>query len=568
MTGRCTLIVLASVTLLVTSCGTQDDPVVAEVQGHAITASEFASRYSQFLPNAGERDNILQRRKILDNMINELLIRNDLRRQGLDSDPVARTRREEIELQALLDRYSRLISTDTAQVSEEELQREFIRYNSKVSARYLYAGTKEGAHTLKDRLTQGATFEALAREVFDDPGLAHNGGSLGTFGWGEMEPALEEEAFTLPIGEISDPVKLSMGYAIIKVESRVRQPLVSEYDYAMTKQKLAHAVFERKTRNLIRGTVNEIGDALDPVFNESALSFLIAQWNQMIPKEGKVREVSRQSGVPEHLSDLELVRFAQGPWTIGDFLTRLQRTTEKQRKRVLTREDLQSLVIGLAAREELVGRARTAGLEEDPEVRSQVQRVWDEFLLRRWTSTVQDSVGRSGWPETLLQQQYEAEKHRYRFPPEVRVSEILVRTREEAAGLLARLHKGESFARLARSHSIRLWAARRDGDLGFNTRAGYSIMGDRFFAAKVGDVIGPEAVDPYFALFMITDKREGRQKTFEESREEIVASLRFLKQREVFQQALATLRRDSDIRIEMEELARVVVTTNVSTDKD
>lgn len=568
MKTRCIHIVVLGWALLLVSCGKKEDPVVAEIQGHSITASEFAARYRAFLPTASERDNILQRRKILDNMINERLIRDDLKLQGLDNDPLARRRREDIELQALLDRYSRRVSTDTARVSEEELRQEFVNYNSKVSARYLYATTEEGAREMKRRLMQGETFERLAREVFDDPGLANNGGYLGSFGWGEMEPALEEQAFSLPVGAISDPVELSMGYAIVRVESRVRKPLSSEYDYAVNKQKMAQAVFERKTLDIIKQTVNEISSALNPSFNENALAVLLTHWSHVGGKEDRINEVSRQTGTPENLSDQQLVRFRDESWTIGDFLARVQRTTEKQRQRVSTREDLRDMVLGLAAREELIRRARKAGLESDTEVGSQIQRVWDEFLLRRWTSTVQDSVGRHGWPEAELRRLYEDQKHRYMFPPEVRVSEILVRTREEAGRLLTKIRDRESFAELARSRSIRLWAARRSGDLGFNTRAGFGIMGDKFFAATVGDVIGPEEVDPYYGLFMITEKREGKQKTFEEAREEIIASVRFMKQREVFQRALASLRRSSDISIDMEELARVEVATDVSTVKD
>jgi peptidyl-prolyl cis-trans isomerase D len=67
------------------------------------------------------------------------------------------------------------------------------------------------------RIKGGEAFEAVAREVSDDPGSAANGGDLGFFSRGLMTPAFEEVAFSLTPGELSEPVKSSFGYHIIEV---------------------------------------------------------------------------------------------------------------------------------------------------------------------------------------------------------------------------------------------------------------------------------------------------------------------------------------------------------------
>src|SRR5690606_23169487 len=98
---------------------------------------------------------------------------------------------------------------DSIEVTEGEMREMFLRMNTQVSARHLYGASLEKAETLKARLDAGEAFEDLAREVFNDPALAENGGSLGWFGFDEMDPAFEDAAFTLPVGVVSSPIRTS-----------------------------------------------------------------------------------------------------------------------------------------------------------------------------------------------------------------------------------------------------------------------------------------------------------------------------------------------------------------------
>jgi peptidyl-prolyl cis-trans isomerase D len=63
----------------------------------------------------------------------------------------------------------------------------------------------------------GADFAALAKANSEDEGSAVNGGDLNYFGRGQMVPEFEQAAFSLEAGEISDIVKTTFGFHIIKV---------------------------------------------------------------------------------------------------------------------------------------------------------------------------------------------------------------------------------------------------------------------------------------------------------------------------------------------------------------
>lgn len=76
------------------------------------------------------------------------------------------------------------------------------------------------AISITQRLEAGEDFATLAEQFSDDEGSAARGGDLGFFSRGQMVAPFEEAAFSLPIGEISEPVKSDFGYHIIKVEEQ------------------------------------------------------------------------------------------------------------------------------------------------------------------------------------------------------------------------------------------------------------------------------------------------------------------------------------------------------------
>jgi peptidyl-prolyl cis-trans isomerase D len=79
------------------------------------------------------------------------------------------------------------------------------------------AEARAAAEAALARVKSGEEFAKVAKELSQDPGSADNGGDLGFFEKGIMDPAFEKVAFELEKGAISDLVQTQFGFHIIQL---------------------------------------------------------------------------------------------------------------------------------------------------------------------------------------------------------------------------------------------------------------------------------------------------------------------------------------------------------------
>jgi peptidyl-prolyl cis-trans isomerase C len=87
---------------------------------------------------------------------------------------------------------------------------------TEVRASHLLVDTEEEVLKLRDEILAGKPFADVAREVSKCPSKAQ-GGDLGYFGRGRMVPEFDQAAFTLPVGELSEPIKTQFGWHLLIV---------------------------------------------------------------------------------------------------------------------------------------------------------------------------------------------------------------------------------------------------------------------------------------------------------------------------------------------------------------
>jgi peptidyl-prolyl cis-trans isomerase C len=76
------------------------------------------------------------------------------------------------------------------------------------------------AQDIKKRLDAGEDFAAVAREESEDPESAPRGGDVGYVTKGILPPDFEKTVFSLPVGDVSEPIETEIGYNIVRVQEK------------------------------------------------------------------------------------------------------------------------------------------------------------------------------------------------------------------------------------------------------------------------------------------------------------------------------------------------------------
>jgi peptidyl-prolyl cis-trans isomerase C len=109
------------------------------------------------------------------------------------------------------------------------VNREKYRVPEQVSASHILFDTKKRtpeealklAQETRAKILAGGDFSVLAKQLSDDPSAQTNGGRIDYFDKAQMDPAFSNAAFALKNpGDVSEPVRSSFGYHVIRLEGR------------------------------------------------------------------------------------------------------------------------------------------------------------------------------------------------------------------------------------------------------------------------------------------------------------------------------------------------------------
>ncbi len=95
-----------------------------------------------------------------------------------------------------------------------------------VQAVHILVPTQEEAIAIREEIMQGQDKQEIfnnflnAAKKYSKCPSASSGGILGWFGKGDMVPEFEEAAFSLPNGQVSEPVKTPYGWHLIYIISK------------------------------------------------------------------------------------------------------------------------------------------------------------------------------------------------------------------------------------------------------------------------------------------------------------------------------------------------------------
>ncbi len=492
--------VTAVIALLLLSFKFYDEDTLATVGTHKIKVEDFKSRYEEYLLTSGIKDNIVTRRSILQNMINEILLYYYDNNEKIFNNPEYLKELEWAKKQTILaflkDRevYAKITA------SEQELRDAFLKTNQKIAARHLFAFTEQEADSIYNLVLNGASFDSLAKQIFTDSTLANNGGYIGYFSWGDMDPAFEEAAYNLNVGEISKPVKTKYGYSIIKVEDKVTRPIITEWEFQKKKNHMKQVIRLRKKRTAELEYLNKVVDLNKIIIDEDNLKML---YSKLINNENL-----------ETIRDKKIcAAYNEKKYSIDELLNRIYEIPEFHRIKINSLESLKSAIKGIVTQDLLMNIAHEKNYHKDSEVISMIEKYNRNIFLKYKRNEIHNNYK---FPDSAVYEFYKNNEIYFKAEPQYKIQEIILSNKKLADSLITLINGGEDFGKLAKKFSLRKTTAENSGVIDYSDLSQFGILKEYLIKGELNKVYGPVRYDNYYVIFKILDKKEGYIRDFNE----------------------------------------------------
>jgi len=254
--------------------------------------------------------------------------------------------------------------------------------------------------------------------------------------------------------------------------------------------------------------------------------------------------------------------------TKKDFLEEISRVPEWARDGFEGEEGKKQFLEELIKRELIYQDAKKKRLHKDKEFLKKVEEFKKMTLI---SLILQKEIEEKTPPvtEAEMREFYNKNRDKFRKDTKIRASHILVNTKEEAKKILARIKKGESFSKLARSFSKDRNSAQKGGDLGFFGRGQMVPEFERVaFNLEVGEISDPVRTRFGYHIIKVTDKKEGTPVSFEEAKDMIRRQLLMGKRKRLFNSYIEQLEKHSKIIKHEEILSQIPLPWEQSEKKD
>jgi len=522
--------------------------VITEIGTHKIYVKEFTDRYSEYLFTSGTKDNIVTRRSILNNMINEYLLYNVDDNQKIFSDSEYQKELKWDKKQTILaylkdqEIYAKLTATD------KEVRDAYYKSNEKISVRHLFASTEEEANNLYKLLENGSDFKKLAKQVFTDTTLQNNGGYLGYFSWGDMDPAFEDAAYALNIGEISKPVKTKFGYSIIKLEDRKPHPLLTETEFLKKKKHMEKVVRMRKMRAAEIEYVNKLFDPNKVWFDEKILGNIFNNLSYSPQYSTENSKIQTSSAV--------CVKYENKFYKQTELEKRIDLIPVFHREKISSLDGLKTIIKGIILQDILYQIALRKGHDKQQEVNTTISKYNNNTFLKYKRKEIAD---KTTFPDSVAYKFYTDNPQYFKSSDELNIQEIILKRTTLADSLITQLRNGTDFGLLAKKYSIRDWSSKNNGEMGFAEVSKYGMLKDTLWKSEIGKLIGPIQIEGYYGIFKILGKRTGELKKYEQVKNDVVRLLNKEKSKSVMQEYIDKLKSKVQIKVNEDLLGSIVI---------
>lgn len=246
------------------------EPAAAVVNGERIPLTLFEreiDRYQIAQEANGQPEEAIEdvRNTVLDELIDQTLLAQGAREAGVtisDADVTEKisTLADELDLAAWMadwgyteDELFTALKTQMLAAAQRDLIVQTVpEIVEQVEIRQVFAYTEAGASRARVSLNSGTPFDDVA--FLYQP---ETGGYLGWVPRGYLLiPAVEETAFQLPVGAVSEIIESEIGYLLLKILDRGERPLTSDARLTLQRQALETYLSDQREKSAIEVLVD------------------------------------------------------------------------------------------------------------------------------------------------------------------------------------------------------------------------------------------------------------------------------------------------------------------------
>ena len=238
-----------------------DDYIVMKVNNQDVSSSEVQHFWEGLLPQgtAPAFDTVKPdvRDKVLRGIMAEKLIYSEAIKQGVDKSDAVQRQLEDLKKKLIVRTFLDTKWADS--ITDADLKKEYdnevsaVKDEKEVHVRHILLPSEQEAKDARKKITEGKSFEEVAREYSKDATSAKQGGDLGYFTKNNpIGKDFSDAMFSLKKGEISQPIKSPFGWHIIKVEDSRK---VTPPSFADSKDEIRAKLQEKKLNDYVLGLV-------------------------------------------------------------------------------------------------------------------------------------------------------------------------------------------------------------------------------------------------------------------------------------------------------------------------
>ena len=227
----------------------KEEPVVALINGRAITQTDFDLRWDELSP--ATRTRYMKeggKRRFLDELITRELLMQEAKRRGLEQDEAIREKVRRYKEQLILDELLKDKLQTKVELTRAELDAYYANHASelldplKANVSIMLLPNVYAAKDLEAQIHRGGNFAKFAQRYSLDEKSKSKGGDLGPYRKGMIPPDVDTVVHTLKPGVVSAPIKTEQGYYLVMTtpldetiiqadlatQERLRQELLTE----------------------------------------------------------------------------------------------------------------------------------------------------------------------------------------------------------------------------------------------------------------------------------------------------------------------------------------------------